>query len=65
MKKKILAVVPFIIIPILIPAYCMYYKPSEIQMCDESVNFSTLTMRVLKEYSQYIDSCYFVVLNSV
>ena len=32
----------------LILAYCLYYKPSETQMCDESVNFSTLTTRVLK-----------------
>ena len=32
----------------LILAYCLYYKPSQTQMCDESVNFSTLTPRVLK-----------------
>ena len=32
----------------LILAYCLYYKPLEAQMCDENVNFSTLTKRVLK-----------------
>ena len=32
----------------LILAYCLYYKPSETKMCDENVNFSTLTKRVLK-----------------
>ena len=29
-------------------AYCLYYKPSETQMCDKSVNFSTLSQGVLK-----------------
>ena len=32
----------------LILAYCLYYKPSQTQMCDENVNFSTLSTRVLK-----------------
>ena len=32
----------------LILAYCLYYKPLVTQMCDESVNFSTLEVRVLK-----------------
>ena len=39
----------------LILAYCLYYKPSETQMCDENVNFSTLALRVLKFLLLYIN----------